>query len=43
MKTICSFLNAKGGRIYIGINDDKSVKGVVAYGNIKNYEEKFKK
>jgi len=27
-KTICSFLNRRGGRIYIGINDNKYVKGV---------------
>lgn len=26
--TICSFLNASGGRIYIGVNDDKIVKGI---------------
>ena len=40
-RQFCSFLNSDGGRLYIGINDDKSVKGVVAYGNIKNYEEKL--
>ncbi len=28
-KQICSFLNAKGGRIYIGISDSKIVKGIV--------------
>ena len=28
-KQICSFLNSKGGRIYIGISDSKIVKGIV--------------
>ena len=36
-KQICSFLNSKGGRIYIGISDDK-----VVYGNLLNYHEKDK-
>ena len=27
-KTICGFLNANGGRIYLGINDNKQVKGI---------------
>ena len=36
-KQICSFLNSKGGRIYIGISDDK-----VVHGNLLNYHEKDK-
>ena len=36
-KQICSFLNSKGGRIYIGISDDKVVNG-----NILNYHDKDK-
>ena len=36
-KTICSFLNTKGGRIYIGITDDFDVKGYyIGNKNIKN-------
>jgi hypothetical protein len=27
-KAICGFLNQKGGRLYIGINDDKVIKGI---------------
>jgi len=27
-RTICSFLNRNGGRIYIGVTDDKIVKGI---------------
>ena len=34
-KQICSFLNSKGGRIYVGISDDK-----VVYGNLLNYHDK---
>ena len=28
-KQICAFLNSKGGRIFIGINDDKIVNGIL--------------
>jgi hypothetical protein len=27
-KAVCGFLNHKGGRIYIGVNDNKEVKGI---------------
>ena len=37
-KTICSFLNTKGGRIYIGIYDDFEIKGY----QIVNIDEKEK-
>ena len=40
-RQFCSFLNSDGGRLYLGIDDDKTVKGVVIYGNIINYEEKL--
>ena len=32
---ICSFLNSQGGRLYLGINDQKKVKGIVL-----NYKER---
>ena len=28
LKWICGFANAQGGRIYIGVNDDRQVVGV---------------
>lgn len=28
VKTICSFLNTSGGRIYIGINDEMKIRGI---------------
>ena len=36
-KQICAFLNSKGGRIFIGITDDKVVNGILL-----NYHEKDK-
>ena len=30
IRQFCSFLNSNGGRIYIGINDKRIIKGVVA-------------
>ena len=29
LKWVCGFANAKGGTIWIGIDDDKSVRGVL--------------
>ena len=28
LKWICGFANAQGGRVYIGVNDDRQVVGV---------------
>ena len=36
-KQICAFLNSKGGRIFIGVTDDKVVNGILL-----NYHEKDK-
>ena len=36
-KQICGFLNSKGGRIFIGINDDKIVNGILL-----NYHDRDK-
>ena len=42
-KLFCSFLNFKGGRLYIGISDDKRcVKGVVVNNDISYYEKTIK-
>lgn len=27
-KTVCAFLNSQGGKIFIGVNDDREVKGI---------------
>ena len=48
-KQICGFLNSKGGRIYIGVKDDKKVYGIqlnsqerdVLKRNITNYTADF--
>lgn len=33
--TICSFLNKRGGRIYIGVSDDKVIKGIIMSENMR--------
>ena len=37
-RQFCAFLNTNGGRIYIGIDDKKTVKGVVTYKKLSYYE-----
>ena len=40
-RQFCAFLNTNGGRIYIGINDKKMVKGVSIREKIVFYEKKI--
>ena len=37
-RQLCAFLNTNGGRIYIGVNDKKMVKGVVTNKKLSFYE-----
>ena len=37
-RQFCAFLNNKGGRLYLGINEQKIVKGVIL-----NYCKKYEK
>jgi len=37
IRQICSFINSSGGRLYIGIDDERSIKGVPTDGDIKFY------
>ena len=41
IRQFCSFLNSNGGRIYIGINDKRIIKGVVANERLTVYEKKM--
>ena len=41
MRQFCSFMNSDGGRLYIGINDKKIIKGVIANERIINYVKKM--
>ena len=41
MRQFCAFLNTNGGRLYIGINDDKTIRGVFINQPLKNYESKI--
>ena len=41
MRQFCAFLNTNGGRLYIGIHDDKTIRGVVINQPLKNYESKI--
>ena len=40
-RQFCAFLNTNGGRIYLGIDDSKTVKGVIAKQKLTNYESKI--
>ena len=40
-RQFCSFINSKGGRLYIGINDKRFIKGVVANERVIYYEKKI--
>jgi hypothetical protein len=37
IRQICSFINSSGGRLYIGIDDERSIKGVPTDGDINFY------
>ena len=37
----CSFINSKGGCLYLGINDQKIVKGIVTKENLVFYKKKL--
>ena len=41
-RQFCSFINSNGGRLYIGINDLRVIKGVVTNEKVTRYEEKIK-
>lgn len=49
-KTICAFLNTDGGRLFLGVNDDKMIKGITMsknmiyhfFGSLRHMCEKFK-
>ncbi|CAO4380235.1 unnamed protein product [Caenorhabditis nigoni] len=49
-KTICAFLNTDGGRLFLGVNDDKIIKGITMsknmlyhfFGSLRHMCEKFK-
>ena len=41
MRQFCAFLNTNGGRLYIGIHDDKTIRGVAINQPLKNYETKI--
>ena len=40
-RQFCAFINSNGGRLYIGINDLRIVKGVVTNKKVTKYEEKI--
>ena len=40
-RQFCAFLNSHGGRLYIGITDDKKIKGVMTNEKISYYESKI--
>ena len=40
-RQFCSFINSNGGRLYIGINDKRFIKGVVANERVTYYEKKI--
>ena len=40
-RQFCAFLNSNGGRIYIGINDNKMINGVSINNKISYYESKI--
>ena len=40
-RQFCAFLNTNGGRIYLGIDDSKTVKGVLANQKLIYYESKI--
>ena len=37
IRQICSFINSSGGRLYIGIDDERSIKGVPTDGDVNFY------
>ena len=37
IRQICSFINSSGGKLYIGIDDERSIKGVPTDGDINFY------
>ncbi len=37
VRQICSFINSSGGKLYIGIDDERSIKGVPTDGDINFY------
>ena len=37
IRQICSFINSSGGKLYIGIDDERSIKGVPTDGDITFY------
>ena len=37
VRQICSFINSSGGKLYIGIDDERSIKGVPTDGDITFY------
>ncbi|CCD66547.1 Schlafen-like protein 2 [Caenorhabditis elegans] len=49
-KTICAFLNTDGGRLFLGVNDDKVIKGISMsknmiyhfFGSLRHMCENFK-
>ena len=38
IRQICSFINSSGGKLYIGIDDERAIKGVPTDGDITFYE-----